>query len=65
MPSGPREAALADALSRARDVTDAVGALDEYAWRSLHAGVRVREYCAAADRAVKLVSKDLLGVRWC
>jgi len=53
--SGPREASLADALARSDNTTDTIAALDEYAWRSLKAGVRVRDYCNAADRIVQLV----------
>ncbi|BEJ00079.1 hypothetical protein CcaverHIS631_0411210 [Cutaneotrichosporon cavernicola] len=51
-PFGPREAALAEVLARG-NIDDSLAALDEYAWRSLLAGLRVREYCAAASYAVR------------
>lgn len=53
---GPREAGLLDALAHAPSVHDALNALDEYAWRALAGGTRVRDLCAAANRAVHSVS---------
>lgn len=52
---GAREAALAQVLAKG-SIEDSLAALDEYAWRSLLAGLRVREYCAAASHAVRNVS---------
>jgi hypothetical protein len=60
--AGPREASLADAFSRAQTPCDAIAALDEYAWRSLKAGVRVRDYCNAADRIVHMVRTKVVAM---
>lgn len=53
MVNGAREAALGTAL---RDGSDPTSTLEEYAWRSLIARVRVRDYCEGATFAVCAVS---------
>lgn len=53
MVNGAREAALGTAL---RDGSDPTATLEEYAWRSLIARVRVRDYCEGATFAVCAVS---------
>lgn len=67
MYSGAREAALGTAL---REGSDPMPTLEEYAWRSLIARVRVRDYCENATFAVCAVSNliadhmDERGLWW-
>ncbi|KAL1410834.1 hypothetical protein Q8F55_001777 [Vanrija albida] len=49
----PDSARLASELAAAPSVADACAVLEEYAWRSLLAGVRVRAYCDEANRIVQ------------